>query len=399
MAAKLLQKLLQLQERESQLLEQETHTLKQMEEYWEGVRKQQIILTYAATKGLKYLGLTRVPSQVVSEHMAKDAILMQMLITSISKSRFSDLDFNLTDFMPQTVKKVPEGVKLGAKTVRVTYGGDPDTETEYVYWGRLLKHDPLTDRWEECSGGVDLAGIYYECSDGEGKSYTSVWSNEAALHGRDSWFVEGIGHHPTLVSGEEDVVDLSLLPDSPVHESTRIGLTPSPPQLSRYSVSGAGSAPSKRTNAVVNQPAAPAPERPARRLRSSKDKGPKRKKRRGNEASTGVDPDQVGSRHTSAPKHSGGRTAVERLIDDAVDPVGLCFEGYTHQVKTIRRRLYATNLRYQRVSSTWHWVGEDKNRSKIIVLFDSKEDRDNFAKNFYTGASGVRVFHVSMQGV
>ncbi|AVH76293.1 E4 [Serinus canaria papillomavirus 1] len=194
----------------------------------------------------------------------------------------------------------------------------------------------------------------------------------------------------------------------PVHESTRedevdrsLVSTPPPPDLSRYSPRP--SAPRKGKGTRVVRPTRPGPSGRSS-TQATQPRQPATSRQSVRQSREGLKrplqpptPDEVGTVHSSS--HHGG-TRVDRLIQDARDPPGLCFEGKTNQLKTIRQRIFGGQLPFERVSTTWHWVKKDgESDSKILVVFKDKKDRDFFQKSFYVGSSGVRVFHCSLAGL
>nr|WRK63448.1 E2 protein [Anas platyrhynchos papillomavirus 3] len=403
-----------LQDREAELLEREPTNLGDICSYWEVVKRQQLLFTACGVRGIRRVGGVRVPPTRVSEQEAKDAILMVLLCRGLQGTQWANLPWSLGDFSPVLYRQPPEGLKRGGRSVSVVYCDDPMTETVYPYWTHILQHDPRSGSWTELSGGQDGNGLWSQAAGGE-RHYHTLWRDEGRRHcpvGRVTWKLGGYGSpgHET----PEDLPELS----PPVHESTRTPQTPSPPQLSRYS-SGAGhNSRSRREPPSPGPSTAPPPPKRRRQQppqrpqktprpdtgRKRPDRQPARPRGKGTArrapapAPTPVPPTpaEVGSSHRS--DHSGA-TPLERLLQEAKDPPAVCYTGRTGQLKTIRHRIQTGSLPYGRVSSTWHWLGDSEQESKLLVTFDGPAQRDRFLANFKTGASGVRVQLVSILGL
>lgn len=356
-----------------------------------------MLITAAARQNIRYIGMQRVPPARVAEQEAKDAILMTIVIGSLINSPFAHLSWDMSDFSPLLFRQAPESIKRDGRTVRVTFCNDPDTTTEYPYW---LKYLFLGDgEWTEAEGGVDAVGIWYDS--GGHRVYVTHWRDEAARMCP--------GQSPAWSIMSDRLNDLSLQTvldaeagpyEEPALESTRRdspdrSRTVSPPELTRYSpIRPRGAADRRRRTATSTQRA----ERTAERQRSRTRGRQGTTRTRAAPRATAVRPEDVGTVRTT--DYRRGQSRVERLIADARDPPCLVFEGYTGQLKTIRHRLRTGQFAHLHVSSTWHWVGRDgPDRSKIIVAFRSEQERDTFARTFYTGNSGVRVFHATLNGL
>ncbi|QBR99463.1 E2 [Puffin papillomavirus 1] len=387
----------QMQDRESSLLEKDDTTLDDAIEYWRTVKQIQLLFVAAGRQGHRSIGRQRVPPVHVSEKQAKDAIQMLLLGESLSRGPYGRLHWTLEDLSPILYASAPEGLKRNGRTVRVIYCGNPDTETSYTYWTHIYKYDALTGTWYEARGGMDDVGLWY--MEGDALHYYTKWEDEGRQHcgrGAVTWTFRGRN-----VRGN-DVVDTVAPPElsPPRLESTRISdPTPSPPELSRYTPGP----PAKRPREAA---AAPRGSRTGQtrggrgRTRPSTGRGHGGSSGRKGTSDAPIAPDAVGSVHHTVPTGTGRVPRLQRLLQDAEDPVGLCFEGRTGQLKTIRWRIQQGNYRVDRVSTTWRWAGRDgEDKSKIIVTFANDGDRAAFMRDFRTGASGVRLFHVNLFGL
>lgn len=413
-----LQRTLQdLQQQETDLLESDPDTLEGLQDYWKVVRRTNLLLNAAGRSGLCRIGNQKIPPSAVTEKEAKDAIHMQMLVESLMRSPFASLGWSLSDVFPLLVNTPPEGLKKRPKRVYVTFNRDPNTENEYPYWERLYFHDPSSDTWCEAEGGADKTGLYYTGCDTTGKTYYTTWLREGRKHfpdGRLTWTLQfSSGSQAEAESEpEEDSEDDDLdgLPP-PLLESTQVSppSTPSPPDLSVYSLPGTSkdlrppSAPKKPRSA--RQPSRPPPKRPSPPTKKTSERPTKRARTKpatskgtGRQERLGLEPEEVGSKHQTVGR--GGGHTVRQLLREAADPLGLCFEGKTGQLKTIRHRITHGPYRYQRISTAWHWINHDSpSTSKIIVTFHSESERQNFLDTFKIIGSGVRVFRCSLEGL
>nr|WOB19158.1 E2 [Columba livia papillomavirus 1] len=371
-----------LQEREAELLEKDHHTLAEILDYWGTVRRTQTLLAAAAKQGIKRVGGTKVPPASVTEHEAKDAIMMTILLDSLAQSPYARLQWELGDMSPQLYRQRPEGLKRGPRRVLVRYCGDPDTDTEYPLWETVLLFDPGSRQWTESHCGADNVGIWQDI-DGR-RHYTLLWRDD----GRKQCLGPSITWELLSQSATGDQLQRPF--------SSSLG-SPSPPKLSFYD----------RPDAAAEQPRTSTPKQRAPKRKATRSGGrgvtkepaKKRRPRTKGTADTidGVAPESVGAAHTSAPR--SGLSRLQRLISDARDPPGIVFEGRTSQLKTIRHRLRGCAGGYSRVSSTWHWIGESEENSKIIVLFETEDQRSQFENTFRVSNSGVRAFHVALKGL
>lgn len=112
---------------------------------------------------------------------------------------------------------------------------------------------------------------------------------------------------------------------------------------------------------------------------------------------TPVPASRVGTNKT-LPGHVRGR--LNQLLADARDPPGLLFEGTTDQLKGIRKRLELSPFPYKYCSSTFHWIKHKKKveKDRLIVLFNSLEERATLLKKFPIRAKGIKVIHCSFNG-
>lgn len=388
-----LQKILEdLQAKEADLLEQDAHTLQTVTEYWDTSRRIHTILAAAWCKGIYRIGEQRVPPSHISEQEAKDAIMMGLLGRALLGTPYGRLPWTLGEWSPALYRTPPESLKRGGRTVRVQFCDDPDTETEYPYWETYLIYDPETGIWTEAEGSVDDEGIGYHVK-GQPQVYTTHWRDEARKYCSGSnltWRLYPDRPRPRdATDGLPAVLSPIRLAGTPIHESTRIETTPPPPDLSRYEPVSPRIAPTAPSTSQ---------RRPATRKRPSK-RTAKPSTQKGTKRPKPPEPEEVGATHASSSRRGGHRTRLDTLIRDARDPPGLVFEGRTSQLKTIRHRISGGPWPYRTVSSTWHWVGDSEDASKIIVTFNSTEERDRFAQQFYTATSGVRVFHVDLYGL
>ena len=352
-------KLEELQEKEVQLLEKDSHSLDDIIEYWRTVKDINLLLFAARMRGITELGGQRVPSRLSSSKNAKDAILMVLLAEQLARSPFRNRKWDLADWSPVLYKSPPEGLKADPQRVTVTYCDDPETETEYAFFGTLLTYDHLTQTWVKGTSGVDDEGLWVRHDGDRHPTHYLKWRDEAGrycLVGQETWEIRGGGgrvRHPRAEQAP---------PETPVAR-------PRTPPITRGS---------------VQAPRAP------RKTRSARD--PLR-------GIQGVRPEDVGKRKTIPVRGGGKRTRLQQLIIEAEDPPGLLFEGKTSQLKTIRQRICSGQYAFQNVSTTWHWVGRPGDPSKVLMLFDSNDQRDTFVQTFKTEASGVRVFNVSVSGI
>ncbi|QBR99470.1 E2 [Duck papillomavirus 3] len=394
----------QLQSREADLLESEPEDLESIREYWDVVKKIQLLLCACGRRGIRRLGGMRVPPTHVSEQEAKDAILMGMMAGALRTSPYSRENWSLQDFNPLLFRQPPEGLKRGGRSVTVVYCDDPTTETAYTYWDKVYYYDTERRVWIELRGGQDQVGLWAQTQGGQ-REYHTLWRDEGRKYCQTSQVTWRVGSYDSQ-SSQEPTEGLS----PPVHESTR-AWTPSPPQLTRYSGGTTGGyrsgGPTPGTSSGppdLRSQRTPAPQTRRRRPQPSDSRRPAPKRRRvadqqGTAGPSSIAPADVGANRQIDTSRGGSR--VERLLREAADPPAICYLGSTAQLKTIRHRIVNGPLAYKNVSSTWHWLGAEgpDSDSRILVTFDSAGQRQQFLDRFKASAAGVRVQIVSLIGL
>nr|WPK29457.1 MAG: E2 protein [Varecia variegata papillomavirus 2]WPK29463.1 MAG: E2 protein [Varecia variegata papillomavirus 2] len=159
-------------------------------QYWLLLRKESVLLHFARKKGLQKLGLQQVPTLAVSEHNAKRAIMMGMLLQSLSESQYGRETWTMPDTSLEMLDCPPRGCfKKGAHVVDVMFDNDPQNIFPYTAWNRIFFQDS-DGAWQLSSGEADYEGLFYRDSEGCKMYYVKFGKDALRFGNSGMWKIQ-----------------------------------------------------------------------------------------------------------------------------------------------------------------------------------------------------------------
>ncbi|ACD39808.1 regulatory protein [Chelonia mydas papillomavirus 1] len=408
------QRLMEVQNIQLSIIEQDSHTLGSILEFYKAMKVEYLLLAAARKKGRLHIGVQRVPPMQVSETKYREASTMIVLIESLMQSQFRDRKFSLHELQYSLVMTPPEyTVKQGPKQVYITYSDPSQTTEQFTKWKTILyqtddwserpslpgTHDP---KWFLAHTLTDKNGLFIVDKSGD-KDYYAFFSTKepSSAVARGQWTISStvpaaaaLSRQPSPRRSNSPNLDPCTRsrgshcggvspsnPDTPdtagVRPRDRTGGLGTPPKSAR----GGGG----RGQSTGGSKLQRGPRVTPRSSRQSKEKNP-------------VSPAEVGQNRKTV---SGPGTRLDRLIREARDPPGVIIEGSTSQIKHLRRRIQLGPLKYLRVTSTWHWIVNKKVQKpcKMIVVFSNNAERQTFLHLFRVEGDGISVRLCSFNGL
>nr|UUA80634.1 E2 [Erethizon dorsatum papillomavirus 2] len=340
-----------LQEQLLNLFEKGSSELEDQIQYWDLQRQEQVLLHYARKQHRYNIGMVTVPSLSTSEHNAKVAIKLGLLLKSLAKSRYGREPWSMQETSSELVLDTkPKGLfKKEGTHVDVWYDKDPENGAQYVLWKYLYKD--TEQGWVKLKSQVDYYGIYYKDETDEKIYYTRFDEDGVRYSTTGTWIVHF--QNDTISSSREER-DRSETTGS---TGTQTGRSERPPPPRSRGAAGGGG---------------------GERRRRSIEQAP--------------NPKEVGQRRTSVPKHN--LSSIQRLNLEARDPPVLILKGRANALKCWRHRQKRKGEKlYVDISTTFAWsgcgvgagvgAGARKNRqhnSRLLVAFADSTHRDLFLK-------------------
>nr|ART66887.1 E2 [Bat papillomavirus] len=382
----LAQRLSSLEEEILRLLERDSQSLKDHIRYWNLQRKEQALLHYAKKKGYSRIGMTAVPSLQSSMARAREAIEMELEVTSLYQSAYAFEKWSISDVSFEKWITPPKYTfkKLG-QAVELMYDDDPDNKSREVAWGAVYYKDD-TNVWRRGTSGVDASGIYFTELDGF-KNYYTKFEDLAAQYGSTGAYTVRVGSELIAVvisdsDTDEAAADAAAAADTAVQRAGSV----SPPQTP--TTEEAPSPRRGRRRRSRQQPTtAPRQQRQRRPPSGQREQRSRVRRSRGSSSCSGgqctaPSPAQVGSRLQSTPSKGLGR--VQRLLQEARDPPIILVRGGSNSLKCLRFRIrHKYSSLYVTVSTTWNWTHKQSEgylQSRIIYLFKDENQREIFLK-------------------
>ncbi|AXN57297.1 E2 [Macaca mulatta papillomavirus 4] len=395
-----------VQEALLKLYESEATDIDTQIEHWNLIRKENILLHYARKNGVSKLGLHTVPQLTVSEHNAKQAIKMVLLLQKLKDSEYGKERWTLTDTSLELFNTPPKNcLKKGGFTVDVLYDNEESKRFPYTAWTYIYYLND-NDEWEKVPGKADYYGLYYEESGH--KRYYSKFEEDAAQYGQTGiWEVRyknNIISAPvtssTKAPGSGSAAGVPARPTghTETDAQTRGGRR-------KVHFAPRGCTPSTNLSSPLREEAKrPRGGRVGRggQQRGQGEQGPPQrgespssKRRRIDipDSSTGrptfPSPSEVGSRHRSV--EGGHRSRLQQLQDEARDPPVVIIKGIPNILKCWRNRTKQKNSRlFTCISSVFTWKDDDDNactgsgaKGRMLVAFDTTRQRDIFLKTVH----------------
>lgn len=388
-------------------------------EYWTLERREHVLYYYARQMGHSRVGMQPVPSLAISENKAKQAIEMQMILESFSKSPFATEEWTLQDVSREKFLAPPSGTfKKDGYSVEVKYGDDPLDYFPYTQWDHIYYQDDR-DIWHKVKGEADYNGLYYR--DGKTKIYFADFSKDAQQFGNKTgqWEVHckncNFLYAPvTSSSSPEGSARRPRDPSPGYPEPARSPGRSTPPQQKRHRPSpplrprrprgrSSGRPWSPGPPKETRHASTPSPHRGGHRLRQGEPGAvPRLGRRSGRQGDGGNNPaqrpvprsrtpsppeapptpDQVGGRHISAGQRPG--TRLQQLIAEAKDPPVLLLRGPPNTLKCLRYRIKKQHSHlFSSCTTTFQWVcneTNDRGGGRILLAFLDDSQRKRFLK-------------------
>lgn len=340
-------------------------------QYWDLVRKENVLLYYAKKSGYKSLGLQPTPMPAVSEYNAKQAIKIQMLLKSLMTSAYASETWTLTDTSAELLNTQPKDCfKKHGYTVEVWYDNDKDKAFPYTNWTAIYYQDE-NGNWHKTEGDVDENGLFYRETNGD-VVYFQLFEPDAEKYGSTGeWTVHF--KNSTIVSSSSFA---KRYPEQ--HKRKR-----DQPTTSRDTASSSQDITDGRLQReAVSSTSENADLRSRGRGEQQGELPTTAKRRRAVQPQLLSNPaaGDVGTRHRSAPRT--GLSRLQRLQIEAWDPPILIVKGHPNSLKCWRNRLKTTanSLLYTYSSTVWKWIGDGNSPlgSRMLLAFESETQRRRF---------------------
>nr|WMI31303.1 E2 protein [Firstpapillomavirinae sp.] len=362
---RLRERLESVQDRLLDLYEKDSTLLSDQILHWKLVREENALLHAAKNQGVSRIGLVTVPPRVVTEARAKDAIQLQLVLESLSKSAFANEPWTLADTSKEAWINPPGYCfQKGGSTVTLVFDQNPDNANEYTAWS-FIYYQGENDEWFKAPGYVDVKGAYF-FEDGIKRYYLDFETEAARFSDSGEWEVNYKNKvFSSVTSTSEDTAGVSPQGGDRQEEtrgfsgpvSSTISTPPRPPQARprRTPTRGVRGRQRRRGGRPRSGPRAPEREAPPT-------------------------PAEVGTRSRTVGR--GATSRLDRLLQEAKDPPILVIRGGPNHLKCYRFRL---NQKFKpffsSISSTFKWLnvkGSDPKLSRVLISFDSAVQRQSF---------------------
>ena len=357
-----------LQKALSDLIEAGSTDLDSNIQYYDLLRKTHVLEYYCKKEGYSNLGLHHIPASRVSEHNAKTAIHMGLVLRSLAKSAYAAEPWSLQDTSSDLFASPPKNCfKKGGYEVTVWFDDDKDNAFPYINWSYIYYQDS-EDKWHKTEGKVDYDGLYYIEHDGS-KSYFLLFYEDSVRYSKNNvWSVHYKNEHIYL----------------PVTSASRRAGHGSPPQTSSHATrdTSPNPPPHRRRSPQATESSSGSSQRQQqstigrRRRREGESTTSKRRRRLG--GGSGVpSPDEVGRSHRSVTRTN--LTRLELLQAEARDPVLILLRGSANQLKCWRYRCHP-KCGSVTFSTVFKWVSDKSEypEGRMLLAFGSVGERDSF---------------------
>ena len=349
--------------------------LKSQITHYQLLRKEGVLQYYARKEGYDRLGLQYIPPLKVSEHHAKTAIKMILVLESLSKSEYASEQWTFADCSADRFNSPPKNcMKKHSFEVEVWFDNDKKNTFPYINWRDIYYQDE-NDEWHKVKGEVDYNGLYFTELDGT-RNYFLLFEKDAYRYGKTgTWTVNYNNQQilPFVTSSsrksisdtKEDTTDgepSTSFSTSQEKDNRRRTLRPqegSPSSTTRYT--------RKRRRGGGEQGESP----------------PSTKRRRGAQSdgtSDYVSAEEVGRSHRSVQRTGLGR--VERLKEEARDPPIIQLKGGANSLKCWRNRFKIKHKNsFIAITTVYKWVANtnaDVVESRLMVAFKDNAQRAAF---------------------
>lgn len=385
------QRLESLQDAILNLYEKNSKKLSDQIDHWQLVRKEQVLLHYLRKQGVYKAGIIPVPALASSQTKAKQAIEMQLILSSLAESAYADEEWTLLDTSLERFKAPPQNIlKKNGMTVDVRFDGDNNNRVRHTKW-RDLYYQNVNNRWIKTTSHVDHKGIYY-VDEYDVKIYYQDFEADADRY-------SSTGHWDVLINGKLIMPSVSSSssgssdkwgPEVPLGrrepESTSATIDTTTSQTPRHTSPSTETIPptSSKKRRQYGRRRSRSPRKRARSSSGDRGRGGGRRLNGGETTSKSLSaptPGEVGGSRRSVPTGAGGR--LQRLLQEARDPPALVLKGDPNKLKCMRFRLKEKYSAYfSRVSTTWYWTEcENTDRigdARVLIQFTDESQRNKF---------------------
>lgn len=339
--------------------------------YYDLLRKFHVYEYYCKKEGYSHLGLHHIPATRVSEHNAKTAIQMGLVLRSLANSPYSSERWTLQDTNSDLFASPPKNCfKKHGYEVTVWFDDDKDNAFPYTNWSEIYYQDG-EEKWHKTEGKVDYDGLYYIEQDGN-KSYFILFFEDANRFSKtNKWSVHYKNEHIYLpvvsASRRAGGASTSKELDTIAHTTRNTETESSPHRRESVQTTERSTGPTQAFPTL------------RRRRRGERKSATKRQRRTG--GGSGVpSPESVGTSRRSVARTN--LTRLARLQEEARDPPLVLLRGSANQLKCWR---YRCNLKCGSItfSSVFKWITPDAQlpESRMLLAFPSVNDRDIFLQN------------------
>lgn len=362
--------------------------------HWDLMRQEHAMLYIARQNGIRNLGLQQVPSLATSEHKAKQAIMMSLLLKSLKESPFGNETWSLSETSVEMLNTPPiHCFKKSGYTVDVYYDKDVDKLYPYTGWRDIYFQD-VQNMWHKATGKVDYYGLYYVDEFGDKVYYIKFDDKAKTLSATGEWEVRY----------QNKTISPSVTSSS-FHSSWKPSSGHHLPTTSKHS-----EAPEERRHEEDTEEQLPTTQETSGirlRRRGEGEQGPSERSPKRRRADTPdstrsavPSPAEVGTSHRSVGR--GHYSRVERLQIEARDPPILIVKGCSNTLKCWRFRIKTKNRKYYTFATTvFKWVDgvhELDDRSRMLLAFKDSKQRQLFVDSV-TLPKGTEVAYGSLNSL
>lgn len=363
------------------LYEEGRETIDAQIEYWELIRRENVLMYYGRKEKFTHFGLQPLPTLMVSEYKAKEAINQVLLLRSLKASVYGNEKWTLTDTSAELTHTPPRNTfKKEGYTVDVWFDNNPQNAFPYTNWNKIYFQDEQ-DNWHRSPGEVDVNGLYFIDANGD-KSYFILFASEAQKYGSTGEWTVHYKNEKLSSTSFSSQRSLSVISSQGSVSSSGDSIPFKKTYFTRRHENEEGSVDSSTSSS-----SAPAIRRRRRRPKqreSTPRRGARSKRQRTEEVSSSVDPSEVGRRHTTVSR--SGLSRLERLTEEARDPFVILLKGQANSLKCWRYRCDKYCSLYKKISTVWKWVNDDDtdyNQHRLLIAFDNADQRAMFLKTVH----------------
>lgn len=353
------------------LIEKDSKSLKDHIDYWESIRKEQVLAYYAKKENMSRLGLQPLPPAKVSEQKAKEAIRLQLLLQSLYQSEFGSEPWTLSECSLEMLDAPPRNCfKKQPYTVTVQFDNDVRNTFPYICY-EFIYYQDSKDKWYKVRGKADHNGLYFTEVTGD-RVYFKLFQPDATVYGKTGqWTVISKNKtiHSSVTSSSRNVFGPA---DEEPGPSTSYNKSQQERSGTGESESPQDPEPSSSTSAVRLRRGRRQREHPYRTRRQQPELG----------TDSAPSPEEVGRRSEPVAKH--GLSRLRRLQEEARDPPVIIITGRQNNLKCWRHRFTQkySDL-YECCSTAWKWLGPNSEGyrgtdAKLLIAFKNQEQRQAF---------------------